>query len=198
MRFWSWLVTAPCQREVAIRVSVQGRVGGVVHNRTCSLQSPGGEQALRGRQVAADDLLGGSKNLLQSDPVLGGSSSLQHGDGGGEDGLDGSVEVDHHRQEVSDSCFTKVCNLKKYFFIKKMNCPSIILHLSLSHQQECTMLLTTFYMVTKIGRVEEQWEIWIFKAHCSLLAAIKTKTCSFKPVWRITDILRVVKIDSLS
>ena len=70
-------------------------VRGVSHNLSSSPQGPGGVQVLERWQIAANHLLCGANDTLQSVFVLG--SSVSDGDGEGEDGLnDGAVEV-HHR-----------------------------------------------------------------------------------------------------
>ena len=73
-------------------------MGGVGHNPTCTPQSPGAVQVLKGRKAAANHLLSRAYDTLQSALVLSSGSSVADGDGGGEDGLDvGSVEVHNHR-----------------------------------------------------------------------------------------------------
>ena len=81
-------------RGESLQKSVSG-MGGVGHNPTCTPQSPGAVQVLKGWKVAASRHL---SRALQSALVLSSGSSIPDGDGGGEDGLDdGSVEVHHHR-----------------------------------------------------------------------------------------------------
>ena len=72
-------------------------VGGVSHNLSSTLQSPGGVKVLERRQIAANHLLCRPNDTLQSALVLGSGSSVPDGDRGCEDGLnDGCVEVHHH------------------------------------------------------------------------------------------------------
>src|SRR4029434_4988775 len=64
------------------------RVGGVGHNLPCTPQGRGCIQVLERWQIAANHLLGGTDDTLQSAFVIGSGSSVPDGDGGGEDGLD--------------------------------------------------------------------------------------------------------------
>src|SRR4029434_2359881 len=63
-------------------------VGGIGHNLTCPPQGPRGEQVLKRWKIAANHLLGGTDDTLQSAFVIGSGSSVPDRDGGGEDGLD--------------------------------------------------------------------------------------------------------------
>ena len=70
---------------------------GVSHSPTCKPQSPRAVQVLKEWKVAANHLLSGVYDMLQSALVLSSSSSIPDGDGGVENGLDdGRVEVHHH------------------------------------------------------------------------------------------------------
>ena len=68
---------------------------GIGYNLSCPPQRPGGIQFLERRQIAANHLLSRTDITLQSALVLSSGCSLPDGDGTGEDGLDGSVEVQH-------------------------------------------------------------------------------------------------------
>ncbi len=46
--------------------------------------------------MAADDFLSRANDAIQSAPVAGSGCSVPDGDGGSEDGLDGSVDEHHH------------------------------------------------------------------------------------------------------
>ena len=64
---------------------------------TCTPLGPRDVQVLDGWKPAASHLLCGAHDALQPQSVSGGGSSVPHGDGGGEDGLDdGRVELHQH------------------------------------------------------------------------------------------------------
>ena len=66
--------------EEGIKVFV-ARVGGVSHNLAFTPQGPRDVQVLEGWQVAANRLLSGMNDTLQSALVLGSGSSVPDGDG---------------------------------------------------------------------------------------------------------------------
>ena len=78
---------------------------------TCTPPGPRGVQVLDGWKPAASHLLCGADDALQPQSVSGGGSSVPHGDGGGEDGLDdGRVELHQHlggQLELLTTCFIR-------------------------------------------------------------------------------------------
>lgn len=80
-------------------------VGGVCRNISCMSQGPGGVQVLESWKIAASHLLSRANDTLRSALVLGSDSSVPHGDGGGEDGLDdGRLRISYgHQKRLSAS-----------------------------------------------------------------------------------------------